>query len=201
MKNTISILILLLFVLKLNAQFSEKNAIYLGTEFNGGNFWGGSLNLNYVYNEKYSFQAGISGLMRESKSTPDDFSSGMISLFTLGLSNLNHYDEMETYQILAGRVFKLNNSNTRFNIAGGIGYTVLTEPINWKPVTDYTLSENYTYDVNEHGMVSLIINPKFEFPFTRFFGLILSPMLQINGDRTYVGLGVGAIGGLLRKRN
>ena len=201
MKRIIPIFILLLFFLKLNAQFSEKNAIYLTGGLNGGNFWGMNLNLNYILNNNYSFQAGISGLFREPKSKPDDFTSGLTGLFTLGLSNWLYYDEMDNYQILVGKIYKSNNSGTtRFNIAGGIGYTYLTEATNWKRVTDYTIGENYTYDIVKHGTISLIINPKVEFPFTRYFGIILSPMLQINKDRTYIGLGIGAMLGLLREK-
>jgi len=59
MKRMISIFILLLFFLKLNAKFSEKNAIYLTGGLNGGNFWGMNLNLNYILNNNYSCQATI----------------------------------------------------------------------------------------------------------------------------------------------
>lgn len=192
--------ILLIFVLQLNAQSSEKNAIYVTGGLNAGNFWGGNLNLNYVLNEKYSFQAGISGLFRESKSKPEDFSSGIVGFLSLGLSNILYLDEMENYQLLAGKIFMLNRSNTaRLNLAGGIGYTVLTEPTNWKRVTDYTIVENYTYDRITHGTISLIINPGIELPFSRYLGFTLSPMLQINKYRTYIGFGIEAMIGLLRK--
>ena len=46
----------------------------------------------------------------------------------------------------------------------------------------------------------MILNPKIEFPFSRFYGLTLSPLFQINKDRTYIGIGVGQMIGLLRKR-
>jgi hypothetical protein len=201
MKRVIPICILLLFFLKLNAQFSENNAIYLAGGINVGNFWGMNLNLNYILNNNYSFQAGISGLFREPKSKPEDFTSGLTVAFTLGLSSYLYYDEMDTYQILFGKIFKINKIRTiRFNIAGGIGYTFLTEAINWKPATGFPLTDNYTYDIVKHGTISFIINPQVEFPFTRFAGVTLSPMLQINKYRTYIGIGVGAMLGLLREK-
>jgi len=191
----------MLFFFKLNAQFSEKNAIYLTGGLNAGNFWGMNLNLNYIFNNNYSLQAGISDLFRDSKSKPEDFTSGLTGLLTFGLSNLIYYDEMDNYQILLGKIFKTNkNSSTRFNIAGGIGYTYLTEAVNWKHVTNYTIGENYTYDIVKHGSISLIINPQVEFPFSRFFGITCSPMLLINKDRTYIGIGIGAMLGLLREK-
>ncbi|WP_242082872.1 hypothetical protein [Aestuariivivens sediminis] len=67
-------------------------------------------------------------------------------------------------------------------------------------INDAFLAENYTWDYKKHNAVSLIINPKIEFAFTRFYGLTISPMLQINKDRTYFGVGIGQMIGLLRKR-
>ena len=202
MKSVISIFILLLFFFKLNAQFSEKNAIYLTGGINGGNFWGMNLNLNYILNYNWSFQAGYSGLFREPKSKPEDFTSGFTGIFTLGLSDFHYYDEMVTFQVAAGKVFTSNSSSSvRFIIAGGIGYTYLSEAINWKRVTEYNyIGENYTYDIVKHGTMSFIINPKVEFPFTRFLGTTLSPMLQINKDRTYIGIGIEAMAGSLRAK-
>ena len=201
MKKMISLFVLIFFFLQLNAQFAERNAIYLTGGLNGGNFWGMNLNLNYILDNTYSFQAGISGLFREPKSKPDDFSSGLTGLFTFGLSNLLYYDEMDNYHILFGKIVKTNKNIIRFNIAGGIGYTYLTEATNWKRVTEFTLGENYTYDIEKHGSVSFIINPKIEFPIIRYFGATLSPILQLNKDRTYIGIGFDLMLGLLRDNN
>ena len=67
-------------------------------------------------------------------------------------------------------------------------------------INDTFLTENYTWNYKKYNTLSLIINPKIEFPFTRFYGLTISPMLQINKDRTYFGIGIGHMIGLLRKR-
>ena len=48
--------------------------------------------------------------------------------------------------------------------------------------------------------ISFIIEPKIEFPSSRYFGFTLSPMLQVNKDWTYVGVGIGLMGGLLRQK-
>ena len=187
-------------LININAQFSEKNALYSTGEIAFGNYLELNLNLNYVINEKYSFQIGYSSHIRESKYEPEDYSSGLVGIFTLGFGQL-HFDQMDNYQILVGKIYNLNErGNIRFNLAGGIGYTIITEPTNWKPVSGFTLGENYTYDIDKHSTISLIINPKIEFPFTRIFGLTISPMLQINKDRTFIGIGVGPMIGLLRKK-
>ncbi|MGM1056553.1 MAG: hypothetical protein ACQEWG_11760 [Bacteroidota bacterium] len=51
--------ILLLMSSNLKAQFAENNAIYGSLEIFGGNYFGASMNVNYVSQEKYSFQLGF----------------------------------------------------------------------------------------------------------------------------------------------
>ena len=57
-----------------------------------------------------------------------------------------------------------------------------------------------SWDNEKQNSVRLIINPKIEFPLTRFYGLTISPMIQINKSRTYFGIGIGYMFGLLRER-
>ena len=200
MKKLIVILVLHFILIQINAQVSEKNAFYSTGEIAFGNYLEINLNFNYVINEKYSFQIGYSGHIRDSKSVPQDYSSGLVGIFSLGFGQL-HFDQMDNYQILVGKIYNLDErGNIRFNLAGGIAYTVITEPTNWEPVSGFTLGENYTYDIDKHSTISLIINPKIEFPFTRIIGLTISPMLQINKDRAFIGIGAGAMIGLLRKK-
>lgn len=200
MKKVIIAVVLHFVSININAQFSEKNALYSTGEIAFGNYLGMNLNLNYIINEKYSFQIGYSGNIREAKSQPPDFNSGLVGIFTLGFAQF-HFDHMDNYQILVGKIYHLDErGHIRFNLAGGMGYTVITEPTNWEPVAGFTLGNNYTYDTDRHSTVSLIINPKIEFPFTRIVGLTISPMLQINKDRTFIGIGFGTMIGLLRKK-
>jgi len=102
---------------------------------------------------------------------------------------------------LAGRVYPLNKKGTiRANISLGLGFTVIREPTNWQPIGGSFINQNYTYEYHKYNTISLIINPKIEFPFTRFYGLSFSPMIQVNKDRTYIGIGIGQMIGLLRKK-
>ncbi len=179
-----------------NAQFAENNALYAASELNFGNYFGVNLDLNYVLKEKYSFKVEYSGNLRKAKSIPEDFSIGLTGIFLFGLTT--PVDRFQNYGATVGRIYKINQSGTiRANLSLGIGYTVYTEPENWEKISsDY--DKNYTYDKVKHEAVSLIVNPKIEFPITRFFGFTLSPMLQINKDRTYIGVGFGTMIGLLR---
>jgi hypothetical protein len=140
---------------------------------------------------------GYSWNFRKPKSQPADFVHGLLgpNLFNSPI------DQFENFGATVGRIYKLNKSGTiRANISLGIGYTIYTEPENWKklPKDPLSFGENYSYDEIEHKVVSLIVNPKIEIPIKRHFGFTVSPMLQLNKDRTYLGIGFGIMTGLLR---
>lgn len=182
-----------------NAQFAENNAIYATGELNLGNYFGTDLNLNYVLKEKYSFKVGYNGNFRKPKSQPEDFTTGVTGILVGGANS--PVDVFENFGVSIGRIYKINQSGTiRANLSLGVGYTIYTEPENWKKIDSSTVSvfKNYSYDNVEYKAVSLIVNPKIEFPITRYFGFTISPMLQINKDRTYFGIGLGSMIGLLR---
>lgn len=180
-----------------NAQFMKNDAIYLAAELSIGNYYGADISLNYVYKNTYSFKAGLTINTRNSKTTPNDYSSGLMQIFTLGLSNPT--DQIENYQIGVGKIYKLNKKGTiRANITLGLGYTVIIEPENWKYIDNSFLEENYTWNYKKNNTVSLIINPKIEFPIAKFMGLSISPTIQINKDRTYYGIGIGSMLGKVK---
>lgn len=52
--------------------------VYLTQEQQFGNYFGGNLNVNYIYNEKYSAQIGTSFLLRKAHDLPSNYSSGLI---------------------------------------------------------------------------------------------------------------------------
>lgn len=200
MKKTLILLLIIFASVNIaNAQFAKNNALYATGELNMGNYYGTDLNLNYVLNEKYSFKLGYTGNLRKPKTLPEDFSTGVTGILVWGL---NHpMDNFENYGASVGRIYKLNQSGTiRVNLSLGIGYSVITEPENWEKINNNLvhLQKNYSYDNVEHKAVSLIVNPKIEFPITRFFGFTISPMLQINKERTYFGVGIGTMIGLLK---
>ncbi|WP_201301093.1 hypothetical protein [Sunxiuqinia indica] len=199
-KRTIILFFMILSFNSIKAQFSENNAIYYSDGLNFGNYFGVDLNLNYVYKEKYSFKIGYIYDMRKPKSRPDDYSSGLAKALLFGTEN--PHDLMETYQFALGKIYNLNENGTiRFNLSLGLGYTIIKEPENWQKIENASLiGENYTWDYKRQNTISLIINPKIEFPFTTVYGVTISPMVQINKDRTYFGIGVGQMIGILRKR-
>lgn len=48
---------------------------------------------------------------------------------------------------------------------------------------------------------NIIFNSEREFPFTRYYGFTLSPLIHINKDRNFYGIGIGHMAGLLRRKN
>jgi len=198
MKRIITIFAFLISINIANAQFAENNAIYSTGELNIGNYIGVDINLNYVYKEKYSFKVGYTVNVRKPKLQPENYTSGLTGIFLLGLAN--PYDQFENYQIGFGKIYNLNKGGTiRVNFSLGLGYTTIREPENWQMINASFLTENYTWNYKTYNTLSIIINPKIEFPFTRLYGLTISPMLQMNKDRTYFGIGIGKMIGLLRK--
>lgn len=182
-----------------NAQYVENKALYVTSELNLGNYFGVDLNLNYALNEKYSFKLGYTGNLRKPKTEPEDFTTGITGILFFGLNN--PMDQFGNIGASIGRIYKINQSGIiRVNFSMGVGYTLLKEPENWIKIDNNALSltKNYSYDYVKNNAVSLIINPKIEFPITRYFGLTISPMLQINKDRNYFGIGIGSMIGLLK---
>ncbi len=182
------------------AQFDANNALYLTGEVNLGNYIGVDLNINYVYKDTYTFKIGYTDNIRDAKSKPKDFNSGLIGVLLFGVGDPD--DQFENFQLCVGKLYKLNPRGTiRANMSIGLGYTIIETPENWQRIDNGAgFVGNYLWDYRKHNTISLIINPKIEFPFTRYFGLTLSPMVQINKDTSYFGIGIGTMIGLLRSR-
>lgn len=200
------ILIIILFLGSINlvkGQFLENNAVYLSSGLNLGNYFGGTLGINYVYKEKYSMQMSFTGNIRKAQNSPVGYSSGMFSVIFLGTDQ--PYEHFDSYNLLAGRIFKLNKQGTlRLNLHTGVGYTQIKEPHNWKQleydIYGIPLLNNYTWENKKQNEVSLVLNPKIEFVSDFLIGCYASGQLIVNRNRTYVGLGLGMMLGSLRDK-
>ncbi|MDB9927681.1 hypothetical protein OAD34_03790, partial [Flavobacteriaceae bacterium] len=112
-------------------------------------------------------------------------------------------DYFNSFQIGFGKLYNIGkienldeNGIVRANISFGLGITTLKERVNWRLNNNSFLY--YISDGKRYSTISLIINPKIEFPFKKFLGLTISPMIQINKYRTYFGIGIGQMIGLVR---
>ena len=197
MKEKLTLFIILISIQFIVSQSKETNKLYITSELNLGNYIGVDLNLNFVTKKKYTLKIGYTGNLRSPKSIPKDYSSINDILPLSG-----PYDHFKSYQISFGKIYELNKKGTiRANLSFGLGLTTIRDHKNWL-LNDVTPTSRgyYTWDTEKHNKVSLIINPKIEFPFTRFYGLTISPMIQINKEGTYFGIGVGQMIGLLTER-
>ena len=89
----------------------------------------------------------------------------------------------------------------RLNLSFGLAFTTVKRSENWQFNAEPFSSEGfYSWDTKKNETVSFIINPKIEIPLRSFLGITISPMVQLNKHRTYVGVGIGAMIGLLRDR-
>ncbi|MCU0460380.1 MAG: hypothetical protein MUE37_14995, partial [Bacteroidales bacterium] len=187
MKQTVLILLLVSCALPVNAQFGENNALYIGNEFNVGGYFGVDISLNYLYQEKYSVRLGYTTNTRIAKSIPSDYSPGIVGILTLGMNTPS--DNFRSIHLDFGFIKKLNDAGTaRMNLSVGLGFVSTKEPVNWQK-TDGFMTENYTWDYETDHSVSLVVNPKFEFPFSRYWGLSISPMLQVYDGGTFFVVG------------
>ena len=183
--------ILILFFISIqftNAQAAKNNKLYASSELSIGNYLGVDVNLNMITKKNYIFKVGFNGNFRGSRSTPSDYDSGprdYFNSFQIGFGKLYNIGKIENLD---------ENGIVRANISFGLGITTLKERVNWR------LNNNsyYISDGKRYSTISLIINPKIEFPFKKFLGLTISPMIQINKYRTYFGIGIGQMIGLVR---
>ena len=192
--------LLLLFLIStpIHAQSSDKNLTYFTGEITAGNYYGIDLHVNYIFREKFILKAGYSGHLRYPASAPYDYRTGFFGALSFGIKN--PYDKLGNYHVMAGRIYNLNKKGTiRVNFSVGAGLTAIKEPVNWQESENGILYRNYTFDYKKYYTLGLIVNPKIEFPFTKYYGLTISPMLQINKDRSYIGIGIGQMLGTLRK--
>lgn len=196
MKRSVLILLLAWGAASVNAQFSEKNAVYGSNEFNLGGYAGVDIGLNYVYDTRFAFRVGFSGNTRIAKTLPSDYSPGVVGILLLGANTPR--DNFQSIHVTFGYIHQLSSSGkARVNLSIGLGYAMTKVPYNWQKIDGF-LSENYTWDYRRDNSLSFVLNPKFEFPFSRYWGLSVSPMIEFYEGGTFFVVGIGHIFGLLR---
>ena len=199
MKHGLLLFLFIGFYFSIQAQTERTNFFYMNNQLNIGNYAGWEIGLNYVQNQKTSYKLSYTRNSMTARSTPDDFSVGLLGSLTFGAAS--PWDRFRTYQFAVGRIIPFNKSGSiRTNFYLGLGYSIIKEPRNWRDEGGSWLVPNYDWDNHKYSTLSISINPVIEFAFTRSYGLFLSPMLQLSKDRTYVGVGIGHMIGPIRNR-
>ena len=178
-------------------QSRPNNAVYFSSELNVGNYIGLDFYINYHYKDKYTAKIGYSGNIGPSKSKPRDFSSGLIGVFLLGLAN--PYDKIQSYQLGLGVLhYSKDKEYVRMNFNIGIGYASIRQAGDWQLTGAGIFSRNYSWTYSYYNALLFSVNPKFELPFTKYYGLTISPAVHFTKGATYFGIGFGHMIGLLK---
>lgn len=186
-KKAIIVLVLFIGFTKLQAQFLKDMAVYATGVLEIGNYFGGNLNANYIHHNDYSLSLGISGYSRTAQNIPKELAE--------------HYyyapnEVVSSLHLLGGKIFKFKKSGkTRLNLLGGFGYSSLSKYSDW---VQSERNGEYGYDRSVTSTVSFVLNPRIEFPFTKMFGLMISPSFSINKHTTVIGIGAGMMFGKTR---
>lgn len=188
-------LFIVLFSINIHSQFSETKFLYANAGVSVGNYIGLNGGLNYIANEKFSLQLNYAFKSIDSEELPGDFIGGGI----FGSSALK--DDYHSISVLAGYILKLNASGTiRLNLQGGIGYLKSKSLTNFQPAGPGIFTSNYSFDEESNNNAEVVINPKIEFPFTRVYGLSISPFISMNSRKFFFGVSLDNIAGILRNK-
>jgi len=190
-------LILLFAVFTSYSQLPDKQLLYVNGGFSIGNLFGGQIGINFAVDNKFSIQAEYSGVVRNSKATPDDYFTGVIGLFTFGASNPK--DGISSFRLMAGKLKAINSTGTiRINFKGGLSYLTIKEPYNFNKGNGFLIDANYTWDYISKHQFGLILKPEVEFVFSNYIGAAVTPYFELTSNFSIIGIGFNLLLGKLR---
>ena len=189
--------ILCLLATGISAQQAAGPLWYLNGGFSVGNYWGGHVGINYVSKNNVSLQIEYSEITRKAKSTPDDFSTGLIGAMAMGM--IDPQDKIHSLRFMAGKVSVLNpRASIRLNLKAGLSYLSLSNPENYRETAGLFLAPNYEWDEHKRYRIGIVLKPEFEFIFAGFLGGTASPCFEFTKGATSIGLGVNFLLGKVR---
>ena len=182
-----------------NGQIKDSYLIYASSKVTVGNYIGGGITLDVIRNNKYSLGMGYYEQEKKPGNLPSDYELGIFNLFTFGLGGVR--DNIKTASFTLGKVFyNKSNSAIRYNLKGGITYSVIKTPTNWVWHNYGLFSlENYTYDYEKNNEIGMLINPTIDFPFLKFLGFCAGPYVFMNPQAISYGIELTTLIGYVRK--
>ncbi len=205
MKRIVLLIIGVLMLTVVKAQWSNKDKIHYAKKHflygTGnvmlGNYNGGDVAMNYIYNGTYSVNFGFSV---SSKSISTQFAETLKSANISPIDNLKTPEEnLENFHLMLGRVIKLSpKKDTRIIIQAGPGVSTIREPVFKNNEAGFPNSQ---IGFRRRQQVSLIINPKIEFPVTYILGFSVGPMFIVNDERHFLGVSVGFLYGVISRKS
>ncbi len=171
--------------------FSNKLFIYGELGIGIGNFSGGKLAVNTIF-DKNIITAAFWPDFRRSPECPSDYTA----LFGNSVSQT-----MTTFGLMYGRVLYTHNNAVRYTFKGGIGAGRVVSPTNFVRQYNLWLGPNYHFERREENSVSLILNPSVELPYSRGFGFNFGLYGNINLINPSVAAEANMVFGYLRKKH
>jgi hypothetical protein len=203
LKILIAVLGLMLIARTLNAQESKTSSdnFYIDLSATLGNFYGGDISLNYIHNNKVSFQFFYNRFERKDPSVPADYSGGLVDLFTFGGKYPN--ERLESIGILGGLVLPYKGSKKgRWNLRAGFAYSKFRKPMNYEKLDAGIVGSlfvgNYSWLFEESESMSLVLKPELEIAIFKHVGTGFHANLIYNKHAFIVGLGLSIKFGFVR---
>lgn|GEM_PF-744218 len=182
-----------------NAQKGPERYFYQSEDLLMGSGIGLDFGLHYVSEKKYTFQLGASIYSLPATKPSDYRVNPIFAILTFGFGEAR--EKLTTYRALLGKVISLNEKRSiRANFSTGIAYNHHRVPTNWMkvPFGEGVNGSNYDHEDQSYGSLGLVLLPKMEFAFSKYFGLTIAVNTMLSPKRSTVGLGIGAVIGLVR---
>lgn len=177
------------------AKEKESSIVYIN--FDGGIATGKSggvveIALNVIIPTNWGLSCGYSENFKTAKNLPSDYHS---------LWYGDPTDHLTALSLRLNKVFPTHSKKIRFGLEAGPSLIIYKE-LRFEKNNNSGWFNN-TYNTNEDKQISigLSLKAKVEFPLSRYFGLELAAISNINGKQSYVGIMFGISTGVLRKRS
>ncbi len=182
---------------KYKIHYAKKHFLYGTGDVMLGNYKGGDIAMTYIYNSRYSVNFGFSV---SGKNVSNQFTESLKSANINSTDNFKVPQEnLENFHLMVGRVIKLSaKKNTRLIIQAGPGVSTIREPVFKESKNGFSNSQ---IGFQRRQQVSLIINPKIEFPITYILGFSVGPMFIVNDERFFFGASVGFLYGIISNKS
>lgn len=193
------LLVLLLITLgKVTAQHKINPPIYFSQFAHFGNQLSGGYSLSYQH-EGNIYRLGLLMMLDYPETRPLDFNSGALGTLLFGLED--PWDRSENIYLSFGHVLPLTkDGKVRFVANGGLAYSIMYKVYEWEKVENPVYGPNYRWKNKRYVTLGVLLNPRLEWHFSRFFGLAFTPIVFFNKDSYFAGAGIGFDLGWLRRK-
>ena len=160
-----------------------------------GNYKGGDLGVNFIFDKKYIVKLGFSATEKLPIVPPTDFLKSAVNDVQKRESS---FENFENFYVTIGRVVFLNSKEkVRFLIQGGTGFSNNRKPENWRWRVNDSNESVFQSDININRNFCFILNPKIEVPIAPVMGISVGPMFIYSSETSFFGAGIGLTYGII----